>query len=469
LSLVAEPVLERATSLAAEPASARAARRFVHDSLLAAGRPEWVSSAELAVSELVTNAILHAHTPLRVEVRVTARDATVHVRDTSPRLPAQRHWGESATTGRGLSLVASLTVEYGVQVEAGGKSVWFRLDDSVVDAPPPERDVWDIAGVLEDDAARRRGVVARLEHLPVVLWLSSQQHQEAVLRELFLMRSESAEFVEATVDLAGAGRALAQLAAGVEEAMGRETEAGGDPSAAGGDPSAAGVATARLSSPAGLPEAMRAEPSAVPVTVDVVLDVSADGHSDFLALQDALDLGVRLGADDRMLIRPALPETVALRDWACEQVLAQVNGVAATPWSGAAHPRFVDPGHVRHTARLPRWDDAGVRASQRAVVAADDNNRIVAVSDPAAALLGWPAGELTGRRVVTIVPERLREAHVAGFTRHLTTGESHVIGVALELPVLRRDGVEIRCRFQIERIGAAAGRAVYLAWLSPLD
>jgi hypothetical protein len=44
-----------------------------------------------------------------------------------------------------------------------------------------------------------------------------------------------------------------------------------------------------------------------------------------------------------------------------------------------------------------------------------------------------------------------------------------VIGVALELPVLRRDGVEIRCRFQIERIGAAAGRAVYLAWLSPLD
>ncbi|MDQ1681030.1 MAG: hypothetical protein QOI42_1889 [Frankiaceae bacterium] len=459
---MAEPVLERATSLAAEPASARAARRFVHDSLVAAGRPEWVSSAELAVSELVTNAILHAHTPLRVEVTVTARDATVHVRDTSPRLPAQRHWGESATTGRGLSLVASLSVEYGVQVEPGGKSVWFRLDDSVADAARPQHDVWDIAGLLENDPARRRGVVARLEHLPVLLWLSSQQHQEAVLRELFLMRSESAEFVEATVDLAGAGRALAQLAAGVQAAMGRET-------AASGDPSAAGVATARLSSPAGLPDAMRAEPSAVPVTVDVVLDVSAAGHSDFLALQDALDLGVRLGADDRMLIRPALPETVALRDWACEQVLAQVNGVAATPWSGAAHPRFVDPGYVRHTAPLPRWDDSGVRASERAVVAADDNNRIVAVSDPAAALLGWPAGELTGRRVVTIVPERLREAHVAGFTRHLTTGESHVIGVALELPVLRRDGVEIRCRFQIERIRAETGRAVYLAWLSPLD
>jgi len=38
--------------------------------------------------------------------------------------------------------------------------------------------------------------------------------------------------------------------------------------------------------------------------------------------------------------------------------------------------------------------------------------------------------------VVTTIPPRLREAHVAGFSAHLSTGQAHVLGVALRLPAL---------------------------------
>jgi PAS domain S-box-containing protein len=100
-------------------------------------------------------------------------------------------------------------------------------------------------------------------------------------------------------------------------------------------------------------------------------------------------------------------------------------------------------------------------------VAADQANRILAVSRPLADLLGWEADDLVGRRVVTIIPPHLREAHVAGFTRHLTTGEAHVLGVPLRLPVLTADGTELACDYLVEQVDAP-GRTVYLAWITPI-
>jgi hypothetical protein len=43
-----------------------------------------------------------------------------------------------------------------------------------------------------------------------------------------------------------------------------------------------------------------------------------------------------------------------------------------------------------------------------------------------------------------------------------------VLGVELQLPVLRADGTELLCHFLIERAAAEAGRAVYLAWIDPV-
>ena len=48
-------------------------------------------------------------------------------------------------------------------------------------------------------------------------------------------------------------------------------------------------------------------------------------------------------------------------------------------------------------------------------------------------------------------------------------GEAHVLGVPLELPVLRRDGSEVQCRFMVERAPVNPGRSVYMAWIEPLE
>src|SRR3712207_8154954 len=54
-------------------------------------------------------------------------------------------------------------------------------------------------------------------------------------------------------------------------------------------------------------------------------------------------------------------------------------------------------------------------------------------------------------------------------SRHLTTGEAHVIGVPLTLPVLHADGREIPCRFLIEQSPPRGGRSIYLAWIEPVE
>jgi PAS domain S-box-containing protein len=186
----------------------------------------------------------------------------------------------------------------------------------------------------------------------------------------------------------------------------------------------------------------------------------------FAVLQDVLDEGERLAAADRLLVRPGLPEVVAVRDWACEQIIAQVAGSPAAPWPGADDDRFTD--EVGEAPVPAGWDDAPVRESAHGAIAVDEANRVVAVSRPLAGLLGWAPDDLVGRRVVAIIPPRFREAHVAGFSRHLSTGNARALGVDLELPVLRADGTELACHFLIESTPTPAGRVVYLAWISPL-
>jgi anti-sigma regulatory factor (Ser/Thr protein kinase) len=123
-----QALLMRSTRLDPVPRSAGEARELIRATLAAVGEDDVVPSAELAVSELVTNAILHAATAVEVSVRVTAQEVTVSVRDWHSRLPLQRAASLTATTGRGLALVASVTDEFGVDPEQPtGKSVWFRL------------------------------------------------------------------------------------------------------------------------------------------------------------------------------------------------------------------------------------------------------------------------------------------------------------------------------------------------------
>ena len=76
--------------------------------------------------------------------------------------------------------------------------------------------------------------------------------------------------------------------------------------------------------------------------------------------------------------------------------------------------------------------------------------------------------DLVGRRVVAIVPPRFRESHVAGFSRHLSTGVARALDTPLRLPVLRADGGEVECSFLIHAERTPSGRTVYVAQIEPV-
>ncbi len=453
----ADTGVRRVLPLPAAPRSAGEARRFVRSLLVELGRESCSEAASLAVSELVTNAVLHAHTEVELAV-VAGRDAIrIEVRDDNPVLPAARSYDDHATTGRGLELVASVSDSHGVEsLGDAGKVVWCSIcggdDEAGADAPAGD---WDDALELTAVAPQVQApdaVNVVLQRMPATLWLAAREHHDAVLREMALLRLSAADRgdagpVLADGELVAVDAARALLEAAVDADLEHAREQG------------------RTALP--LPQYHPGALPAVPASMDLRLQVRRADADAFAALQDLLDEAERLAGADRLLVRPGLPEVVAVRDWACEQVIAQVAGSPGKPWPGADDDRFADD--VDAGARPVGWDDTPVREATVGAIAVDEANRVVAVSRPLAELLGWAIGDLVGRRVVAIVPPRYREAHVAGFSRHLSTGDARALGVELLLPVLRADGTELDCRFLIESTATPGGRVVYLAWITPLE
>lgn len=114
-------------TLAGSTASVGAARRFLAATLERWAAEDVAWTAGQALSELATNAVIHAGTPFTVDLAIGDDALRLAVRDGSRRAPRQRHYGLSATTGRGLALVASLAEDWGVEPLPDGKVVWCRL------------------------------------------------------------------------------------------------------------------------------------------------------------------------------------------------------------------------------------------------------------------------------------------------------------------------------------------------------
>jgi DNA-binding NarL/FixJ family response regulator len=125
-------LVERAADIAkaklqAQPESAATARRFVDETLRQWDCGELFDVVALLTSELVTNAILHAHSDIELSVSLTPNGIRIDVVDQSAGLPALRQASQDDTSGRGLSLVEALATAWGVDERPGGKSVWFEL------------------------------------------------------------------------------------------------------------------------------------------------------------------------------------------------------------------------------------------------------------------------------------------------------------------------------------------------------
>jgi anti-sigma regulatory factor (Ser/Thr protein kinase) len=96
-----------------------------------------LSDLTLVVSELATNAIVHARTPFSLGLHLAGGIARVEVLDGAPELPNEHSLALSTSNGRGLMIVAALADEWGVEWTPDTKTVWAEM---AVTLASPRRD-----------------------------------------------------------------------------------------------------------------------------------------------------------------------------------------------------------------------------------------------------------------------------------------------------------------------------------------
>jgi len=150
---------------------------------------------ELVVTELVTNAVLHAPDGIiALRLKDLGDAVRVEVEDAGHGMPVAVRESTTAMTGRGLALVAALSRAWGVDSgEPGHKVVWAEVPREPSDLlrSEPELDLEQLlAGWKDEDDAEPRYEV-RLGSVPTDLLLEAKAHVDNLVRE-FALANESA-------------------------------------------------------------------------------------------------------------------------------------------------------------------------------------------------------------------------------------------------------------------------------------
>jgi GAF domain-containing protein len=185
-------------TLGTEPDALPRARRLARLALKGEP-PDIAADAELVLSELVTNAILHGAAPITVRVRVEG-GVRVEVEDAGHTAPAPARHSTGVMTGRGLSMVAAIASRWGVDPAGqGGKVVWAELGRGGAGAGPgagatsqPDTDIEALLAAWSLDRPRDTTYPVRLGAVSTELLLSAKAHIDNVVRELMLLREGEA-------------------------------------------------------------------------------------------------------------------------------------------------------------------------------------------------------------------------------------------------------------------------------------
>lgn len=275
------------------PAHAASVRRARHLVRAAAGDRtpgDLVETAELLVSELVSNAVIHAGTMIEVEVRVASPDRIeVSVADGSPHAPVRREYDAVAATGRGVRLLDALSGDWGVERQDSGKRVWFRLQSGLQPTPSTVERTPERASAPPDT------LTVELVNVPLSLYARWQQHAEALLREYLLATLEDADPAAQLSRHADCSDAVALLAEAFRAAP--------SPSAKYETEGAGRIARVELTVPSG----------------SVV-------H--FATLDQTLEVATSLADTDHLLATSTDADTPRLREWICREVERQAAGLA---------------------------------------------------------------------------------------------------------------------------------------------
>ena len=416
----------RARRLPPEAASAGRARRFVREVL-----GEWQllgieEVATLLVSEVVTNAVLHAGTDLTVELLRSEGNVRVEVADRSTQAATRRHYDGAATTGRGLALVQALSDEWGVDARPDGKTVWFDVRvaggnsfDRAVAAGAPSHPARPEASLHHSSGGTSPQHQVTLVGLPLALVMATAELGDALLREAALLALSGEPVV--------------------------------------GEPSrwqAPVFDVTTVFEPAR--QAMEQGHEKLDLTVSFPVE-ACDGALRRLALIEEAD---RLAGEGELLSLPSLPEVAACRRWYLGEIARQLQGCPPSPWE------LPEPGEdPTVVAWLDESERTALERATGAVIVADGTNHIVFANPQAAELLGWAEDELIGRRLTTIVPPERREAHLAGYTRYQVTRQPRIIGTPVTVAALCRDGTRVPVELTIDVMPRPGAASAFVATL----
>jgi anti-sigma regulatory factor (Ser/Thr protein kinase) len=300
--------MSTALELLADPRSVRDARRWVAGELATLGRDDLTDAATLAVSELVTNAILHATPPITVRVGGTPVHPRVEVHDSSAAPPALRDLSDDdrllATVGRGLGIVAMYSTTWGAEVSPSGKIVWFEPapEDHLPDGHA-RGDVYDLTGTIDDllgqESEPQERVRICLLGMPVRVFAYYRLWYEELRRELRLLSlNHGSDYPVA--------RELSELTLQVEQERRQ----------------ARGV------------ERLDAAITSDDDRADLVYDVPASAPATMARLRRVLEEADAFCREQRLLTPAPTPQLLALRNWYLTEFERQGAGEDPLPWTG---------------------------------------------------------------------------------------------------------------------------------------
>lgn len=257
----------------------------------------------LVVSELVTNAVLHARTDVVLSLELRPGVMRIGVRDGSLATLAIRNYPAEAVTGRGLGVVEALSRAWGAVADGDGKLVWAEFDlagAKTVDAPSAPFHTDSPEPFEAPGGAEMRTV--RFPGVPVDSYLALQEHNDALFRELELLAIEH--------DGSARSQRPPRLRAVARELLG---------------PRFRGARNAYR-------ETIAAAQAGGQATADLEASASADMFPlvrTYVELLDETDGYCRQGL---LLTMPPDPRVPALRHWFVDQMAVQLlDGQPATP------------------------------------------------------------------------------------------------------------------------------------------
>jgi GAF domain-containing protein/anti-sigma regulatory factor (Ser/Thr protein kinase) len=348
--------------LGAEPDSVPYARRYVAASIRGTAAEPLLADAELVVSELVTNALLHGGAPATLRVLIDGDVVRIEVGDGSRRAPLRALARADAMTGRGLSLVAALAREWGVEPRVNGKVVWCEM--SVSSAATEEVEEVDVDALLaawdddEPEGDRRYTVV--LGDVPTDLLLGAKAHVDNLVREFTLAAAGAAS---------GRGAAIpVHLATLIDDVVN-------------------GFAEARQSIKRQAIDAATRGDRRTSLSLSLPLS-AADAGERYLAALDEADTYARAA---RLLTLETPPQHQVFRRWYVESLVGQLRAMAVGDEPDPPvtfERRLLDELRVVAAARRASDQAARLQAVTAALAAATDATAVgqVVLSEAVAAL-----------------------------------------------------------------------------------